>query len=91
MAGRLIFGVIFLVALVPLAFLVGLGAFAMVGSQVILGVAAFGGAVLLLILISLVSSTVSMILLAAVYVNAVEATVPGPLEPELLQGAFQSG
>ena len=44
----------------------------------------------LVILISLVSSTLSTILLAAVYVYAAEGKVPGAFDAGLLEGAFQA-
>ncbi len=86
----LIFFVIFLVAFLPLAVFVGLGIFAFGAGQAILGGLALAGAVIVLILISLVSSTLSTILLAAIYLYAAEGTVPGVFDAELLEGAFQA-
>jgi len=85
-----IFFVIFLVAFLPLAVFAGLGIFAMAAGQMILGGLALAGAVVVLILISLVSSTLSTILLAAIYLYAAEGTVPGVFDAELLEGAFRA-
>jgi hypothetical protein len=85
----LIFFAIFLVALVPLAIVVALGVYALSAGHAILGGLALAAAVVIFILISLVSSTLSTILLAAVYVYAAEGKVPGQFDPELIQDAFQ--
>ncbi|MGA2059172.1 MAG: DUF6159 family protein [Thermoguttaceae bacterium] len=85
----LIFFVVFLVALVPLAIVSALGVYGLSGGHVILGGLALAAAVVILILISLISSTLSAILLAAVYVYAAEGKVPGPFDPNLIRGAFQ--
>jgi type IV secretory pathway VirB6-like protein len=90
MSAGWIFFVIFLVALLPLIVFIGLGVAAFGAGQVVLGGLAVAAVVILVILISLVSSTLSTILLAAVYLYAAEGKVPGPFEPELLQGAFES-
>jgi hypothetical protein len=85
-----VFFVIFLVALLPLLVFVGLGVFAFGAGQMILGGVAVAGAVVVFILISLVSSALSTILLAAIYLYAAEGTVPGVFDAELLEGAFQA-
>jgi hypothetical protein len=90
MGAGLIFFVIFLVAFLPLALFIGLGVAALGAGQAILGGLAMAAVVILVIAISLVSSALSTILLAAVYLYAAEGKVPGPFEPELLQGAFQA-
>jgi hypothetical protein len=85
----MIFFVVFLLAFIPLALVVMLGVYCLSVGQVVLGGLALTAAVLIFILISLVSSTLSTILLAAVYVYAAEGKVPGQFEPELIQDAFQ--
>jgi hypothetical protein len=85
----LIFFVVFLLALVPLMLAVVLGVYCLSVGQVILGGLALTAAVVIFILISLVSSTLSTILLAAVYVYAAEGKVPGQFEAKLIQDAFQ--
>jgi hypothetical protein len=85
----MIFFVVFLLAFIPLALVVMLGVYCLSVGQVVLGGLALTSAVLIFILISLVSSTLSTILLAAVYVYAAEGKVPGQFEPELIQDAFQ--
>jgi len=86
----LIFFVIFLVAFLPLVAFVGLGIVAIGAGQVILGGMAMAGGVAVLILISLVSSALSTILLAAIYLYAAEGTVPAAFDAELLEGAFHA-
>jgi hypothetical protein len=85
----LIFFVVFLLAMVPLAIMLVLGLYCLSAGHLILGGLALAAAVVIFILISLISSTLSTILLAAIYVYAAEGTVPGPFEPKLIQGAFQ--
>jgi hypothetical protein len=85
----MIFLAVFLVALIPLALVVALGVYFLSVGLVILGVFALAVAVAIFVLISLVSSTLSTILLAAVYVYATEGTVPGQFDANLIQGAFQ--
>jgi hypothetical protein len=86
----LVFFVVFLVAALPLIALGVLGAMALAGGQLILGWLAMAALVVLVILMSLVSSTLSTILLAAVYLYASEGKVPGEFDAELIQGAFQA-
>jgi hypothetical protein len=85
----LIFFVVFLVAFIPLAILAVLGVSGIANGQVVLGGMAVAAAVLVVVLISLVSSTLSTILLAAVYVYAAEGKVPDVFDRELLEGAFE--
>jgi hypothetical protein len=72
-----------------LAIVTALGVYGLSGGHVILGGLALAAAVVILILISLISSTLSAILLAAVYVYAAEGKVPGPFDANLIQGAFR--
>ena len=72
----LIFFVVFLVAIIPSVIMTALAAACFAGGQVILGGLAMAAAVVVVILISLVSSALSTILLAAIYVYAAEGTVP---------------
>ncbi len=85
----LIFLVLFLIALLPLAALIGLGVAGVTNGYVVLGALALAAAVATLILISLISSTLGAILLAAVYVYAAEGRVAGPFDAGLIQGAFR--
>ncbi len=85
----MIFFVVFLVALIPLVIASALGFYGLAGGHAILGGMALAAAVIIIIAISLISSTLSTILLAAVYVYAAEGKVPGPFEPELIRNAFQ--
>lgn len=84
----LIFFVVTLVALIPL---IAAGALAAAGVAsgslvlIVIGVALF---VVILLLISLISSALHAILLAAVYLYAKEGTVPSQFDENLLQGAF---
>jgi hypothetical protein len=82
----MIFFLIFLVVFIPLA-LVAAVAFA--AGQIILGGLAVAAAVILVILISLVSSALSTILLAALYIYAAEGKVPEVFDAEMLEGAFK--
>jgi O-antigen ligase len=63
---------------------------ALSGGHVVLGGMALAAAVLLFILISLVSSALSTILLAAVYVYAAEGAVPEYFDRAVLEGAFRA-
>jgi hypothetical protein len=85
----MIFFVVFLVALLPL-FLVGaLAVFAFGNGQMVLFGLALAVMFGIFILISLVSSALSTILLAAVYVYAAEGKVPDVFDAELIEGAFE--
>jgi hypothetical protein len=86
----LVFAVVGLVALIPLAALVCLAAVALGNGQVILGGVAIAAIVILVTSISLVSSALSTILLASLYLYAAEGTVPGQFDADLLEGAFQT-
>jgi hypothetical protein len=52
--------------------------------------ASFAVSLIVVTLISLVSSTLSTILLASLYLYAAEGTVPGQFDAELLEGAFRA-
>jgi len=86
----LVFLVVFLVALIPLAALIALAVFALSGGHVILGGVAIAASVILVTLISLVSSALSTILLASLYLYAAEGTVPSSFDAQLLEGAFKA-
>ena len=85
----IIFFVVMLVALVPLAVLAGLGFAGLSGGHTALGILAIALAVVVFIITCLVSSALNTILLAAVYTYAVDGTVPGGFEPRLIENAFQ--
>lgn len=85
-----IFFVVFLVALLPLVAFMGLGIFGLANNQAVLGAVALAVAFLIVIAISLVSSTMNTILLAAVYVYAAEGRVPEAFDRDLLEGAFRA-
>ncbi len=89
LSAGLIFFVLLLIALLPLVAAVGLGIAGIGNEHMVLGVVAFAAAVVMLILISLISSTLSTILLAAVYVYATEGRVASAFDPALIQGAFR--
>ncbi|MHC4400469.1 MAG: DUF6159 family protein [Planctomycetota bacterium] len=85
----LIFFVVFLVALIPLILagsLVGAGVASGSMALIVLGVA---GIVLIVVGMSLVSSALHAILLAAVYIYAKEGVVPDQFDQGLLRGAFE--
>lgn len=84
----LIFLLVGLVALPALILTVVLGVFGLVSGSVALAVIGFGLFILVLIGISLVSSTLHTILLAALYVYAAEGRVPGAFDGDVLEGAF---
>ncbi len=86
----LVFFVVFLLAFIPLAGFVGLAFFALGHGHVILGGVAIAAAVIIVTLISLVSSALSTILLASLYLYAAEGTVPGQFDADLLEGAFRA-
>ncbi|MBN2581044.1 MAG: hypothetical protein JXB10_18825 [Pirellulales bacterium] len=83
----LIFFLIFLAVFLPLAVV---AAVAFAAGQIVLGGLAVAAAVILVILISLVSSALSTILLAALYIYAAEGKVPEVFDAELLEGAFKA-
>jgi hypothetical protein len=84
-----VFLVVFLVALIPLVLMGLLAAFAFGNGQVVLGGLAVAVTIGIFILISLVSSALTTILLAAMYVYAAEGKVPEAFDAELLEGAFE--
>ncbi|MDY0165807.1 MAG: DUF6159 family protein [Thermoguttaceae bacterium] len=84
----LIFLLVGLVALPALILTVVLGVFGLASGSVALAVIGFGLFILVLIGISLVSSTLHTILLAALYVYAAEGRVPGAFDGQVLEGAF---
>ena len=86
----LVFFVVFLVALIPLVILIALAAFALGNGQVILGGIAIAATVIVVTLISLVSSALSTILLASLYLYAAEGAVPSSFDAQLLEGAFKA-
>jgi hypothetical protein len=89
-ASGMVFFVIFLLALIPLFALGALAVYAFGHGLAILGGAAIAGIVILVTLMSLVSSTLSTILLASLYLYASEGTVPGCFDAELMEGAFKA-
>jgi hypothetical protein len=86
----LVFFVVFLVALLPLAALIFLASFALANGHVILGGVAIAAVVVVVTLMSLVSSALSTILLAALYLYAAEGNVPNQFDAGLLEGAFRA-
>jgi hypothetical protein len=86
----LVFLVVFLVALLPLLLFVALAGAALAHGHAILAGFAIAAVVIIAILLSLVSSALSTILLAAIYLYAAEGTVPGQFDADLLEGAFQA-
>jgi hypothetical protein len=85
----LVFTVVFLVALIPLFLLGALAVYAFGNGLAVLGCVAVAAIVILFILISLVSSALSTILLASLYLYAAEGTVPNNFDSQLLEGAFK--
>lgn len=84
----LIFLLVALAALPVLILTVVLGVFGLVSGSIALAVIGFGLFILGLVGISLVSSTLHTILLAALYVYAAEGRVPGAFDGDVLEGAF---
>ena len=74
---------VFLVALLPMIALVALAVSSFSAGHVILGGIAVAGVVILFTLISLVSSALSTILLASLYLYASEGTVPSSVRREV--------
>jgi hypothetical protein len=85
----LVFFVVFLVAMIPLVILIVLAGYAFTAGQIILGGIAVAAIVILIMLISLVSSALSTILLASLYLYAAEGSVPEMFDPQLLESAFK--
>ena len=73
-----------LVAIIPLA----LGIFLLASGQAIFGGALIACGVLALIVVSLISSALDTIILAALYLYAAEGTIPSHFNNALLQDAF---
>ena len=84
----LIFLVVTLVALIPLIAAGALAAFGITSGNVLLTVAGIATIILILVLISLVSSALHAIILAAVYIYAREGVVPQQFDEGLLHDAF---
>jgi hypothetical protein len=86
----MVFMVVFLIALIPLLLLGVLAIYAFGNGIVILGAMAVAGIVIVITTISLVSSTLSTILLASIYLYAAEGTVPTCFDRELMEDAFKA-
>jgi hypothetical protein len=86
----LVFMVIFLIALIPLILLGILAAYAFGNGFIILGALAAAALVIVVTLLSLVSSTLSTILLASLYLYASEGAVPDCFDAQLMEGAFKA-
>ncbi|MBL8851420.1 MAG: hypothetical protein JNG89_17180 [Planctomycetaceae bacterium] len=78
---------VFLASLVAILPIVG-GGFALAGGQTALGVALLVCGVLGLMLVSLISTTLDTIILAALYLYAADGAVPAHFDDRLLQHAF---
>ena len=90
LSSGLVFMVVFLVALIPLAIFVILAVVALGNGHAILAGTAIAGVVIIFTLISLVSSALSTILLASLYLYAAEGTVPSCFDAELMEQAFKA-
>jgi hypothetical protein len=84
----IIFFVVFLIALIPMAILFMLATAAMSAGLPVLAGVAVAALVILVIGISLVSATLNTIVLAALYLYAAEGAVPDSFDAEMLEGAF---
>lgn len=73
-----------LLAMIPF----GLGIFALANGQTALGVAGLACGIVSMVLISLVSSTLNTIMIAALYLFAADGEVPQQFNSQTLQGAF---
>jgi Family of unknown function (DUF6159) len=82
--GIVTFGFIFLFGLLPLM----AGGYALAAGQAVAGVALMATAVGAMLVISLVSSALDSILLAALYLYAAEGRVPGSFDSSLFRSAF---
>jgi hypothetical protein len=87
---NVIFLVVFLIALLPLLALGFLAFSAFSAGHVILGGIAVACIVIVFTLTSLVSSALSTIVLASLYLYASEGAIPGEFDAQLLEGAFQA-
>jgi hypothetical protein len=86
----LVFTVVFLVALIPLVVLGILAVYAFGNGLMVAGGLAVAAIVIVITLMSLISSTLSIILLGALYLYASEGTVPSDFDAQLLEGAFKA-
>ena len=68
-----------------------LGGMALASGQIALGTVLVAAGVLLLMLVALISSALDSILLAALYLYAVEGAVPEHFNDDLLHDAFARG
>jgi hypothetical protein len=87
----MIFFVVFLVGLLPLVAAFLLGVYLMAHGLPITGGVAIALGVAVLVLISLVSSALHTIIVAAVYIYAAEGIVPDAFGQETLAGLFTNG
>lgn len=85
----MVFMVVFLVALIPLLLLGFLAVYAFANGIIVLGAIAVAAIIILVTLMSLVSSALSTILLASLYLFAAEGAVPEMFDAGLLEGAFR--
>jgi len=85
----LIFFVVALVALLPLIAVGALAAMGITAGNLVLAVAGIALFVAIVVLMSLVSSALHAIVLAAVYLYAKEGAVPSQFDERLLAGAFE--
>lgn len=75
-----------LVGLVP----IGFGVAALSGQMVVLGIILIVLGAIMVLAVSLISSAMGSIMLAALYIYAEEGTVPGGFDENLIQAAFAS-
>ena len=75
-----------LVGLVP----IGFGVAALSGQMVVLGIILIVLGAIIVLAVSLISSAMGSIMLAALYIYAEEGTVPGGFDENLIQAAFAS-
>jgi hypothetical protein len=80
---------VFLLSLVAFVPIIG-GVVALAGGQTILGAAAIATGVVLLLIISLISSALNTIVIAALYQFAAHGTVPEQFDEAVLQSAFST-
>lgn len=82
--------ILFLIGLVPMLLAIGLGAMGIASDSLVLTIAGFGLLVVFVLLLSLISTTLHTIILAALYVYAAEGSVPEAFEGGQLEAAFQA-
>ncbi len=75
-----------LVGIIP----IGCGVAALSAQMVVLGIVLISLGVIVILTVSLISSAMSSIMLAALYIYAEEGTVPGGFDENLIQSAFAS-